>query len=197
MQDVCLVIPCYNEEHRLPVTELLAFVDGRQDTTLCLVDDGSSDGTLNVLHGLQRDRPGRVIVHGVLPNADGLLLPGMFVRVRMPFGPPRPVLEVPDEALAWAAELAVEMRRRVKEQQAFIGVAGTAGNLISSSSVNDLMFRSGTNIDFSANSGATLQVQIHSDGGITVGAPTGGSKGAGTINVAAGIYLNGTLYTNP
>ena len=34
-----------------------------------------------------------------------------------------PDMEVPDEALAWAAELALELRRRVKEQQALIGVA--------------------------------------------------------------------------
>jgi hypothetical protein len=31
--------------------------------------------------------------------------------------------EVPDDAIAWAGELALELRRRVKEQQAFIGVA--------------------------------------------------------------------------
>jgi len=31
-------------------------------------------------------------------------------------------MEVPDDALAWSAELALELRRRVKEQQAFIGV---------------------------------------------------------------------------
>lgn len=36
---------------------------------------------------------------------------------------PNPEMEVPDEALAWAAELALEFRRRVKEQQAFIGAA--------------------------------------------------------------------------
>jgi uncharacterized protein (TIGR02653 family) len=36
---------------------------------------------------------------------------------------PLPEMEVPDEALAWAAELALELRRRVKEQQAFIGAA--------------------------------------------------------------------------
>jgi uncharacterized protein (TIGR02653 family) len=36
---------------------------------------------------------------------------------------PDPEVEVPDDALAWAAELAVELRRRVKEQQAAIGVA--------------------------------------------------------------------------
>jgi tRNA A-37 threonylcarbamoyl transferase component Bud32 len=32
-------------------------------------------------------------------------------------------LEVPDDALAWAAETALELRRRVKEQQALIGAA--------------------------------------------------------------------------
>ena len=36
---------------------------------------------------------------------------------------PNPDMEVPDDALAWAAELALELRRRVKEQQAWIGAA--------------------------------------------------------------------------
>jgi uncharacterized protein (TIGR02653 family) len=36
---------------------------------------------------------------------------------------PNSDMEVPDESIAWAAELALEMRRRVKEQQAFIGAA--------------------------------------------------------------------------
>jgi uncharacterized protein (TIGR02653 family) len=36
---------------------------------------------------------------------------------------PDPDMDVPDEALAWAAELALELRRRVKEQQARIGAA--------------------------------------------------------------------------
>lgn len=36
---------------------------------------------------------------------------------------PNPDAEVPDDAVAWAAELALELRRRVKEQQAFIGAA--------------------------------------------------------------------------
>jgi len=36
---------------------------------------------------------------------------------------PNPEMEVPDDALAWAAEVALELRRRVKEQQAAIGVA--------------------------------------------------------------------------
>jgi ATP-dependent Lon protease len=36
---------------------------------------------------------------------------------------PNPEMKVPDEALAWTADLALELRRRVKEQQAFIGAA--------------------------------------------------------------------------
>jgi uncharacterized protein (TIGR02653 family) len=36
---------------------------------------------------------------------------------------PSPAMDVPDEALAWAAEIALELRRRVKEQQALVGVA--------------------------------------------------------------------------
>jgi hypothetical protein len=34
-------------------------------------------------------------------------------------------------------------------------------------------------------------------GGVQVGAPTGGDRGAGSINVAADIYKNDTAYTNP
>lgn len=36
---------------------------------------------------------------------------------------PNPEIEVPDDALEWAADMALELRRRVKEQQAAIGVA--------------------------------------------------------------------------
>jgi hypothetical protein len=48
---------------------------------------------------------------------------------------PDPEMKVPDDAVAWAAELALEFRRRVKEQQAWIG-AGEFGNV-------DLSYRLG------------------------------------------------------
>jgi hypothetical protein len=54
--------------------------------------------------------------------------------------------------------------------------------------------RSGTSI-VSISLGGSLV--IHSDGGVTIGSPTGGSKGAGTLNVQNGVFLNGTAYTNP
>jgi RND family efflux transporter MFP subunit len=37
---------------------------------------------------------------GTLPNPGGRLLPGMFVRIRVPVGKPRPVLLVPEDAVS-------------------------------------------------------------------------------------------------
>ncbi len=68
MPDVCVIIPCYNEEQRLRGAELLAFLDGHPAAALCLVDDGSADRTLAVLQALSAQRPGRIIVHAVSPN---------------------------------------------------------------------------------------------------------------------------------
>src|SRR5207302_1908163 len=49
---------------------------------------------------------------------------------------PNPETEVPDEFLVWAASLALEMRRRVKEAQAFIG-AGEFGKVDFSFHIGD------------------------------------------------------------
>ncbi len=43
---------------------------------------------------------GALDVHGVFPDPDHLFLPGMFARVRVPFGKPAPVLEIADSAIA-------------------------------------------------------------------------------------------------
>ncbi len=42
---------------------------------------------------------GTIRCRAELPNADHLVLPGMFVRVRLPFGDPEPALLVPDRAI--------------------------------------------------------------------------------------------------
>lgn len=57
-----LVVPCYNEEHRLPVEELRRFrLDGAQ-VEFCLVNDGSRDGTLRLIQGLANEDPARFTV---------------------------------------------------------------------------------------------------------------------------------------
>jgi len=44
-------------------------------------------------------KSGTIRVSGTFPNHDRLLLPGMSARVRMPFGKPRPVMQIPPKAL--------------------------------------------------------------------------------------------------
>jgi hypothetical protein len=39
--------------------------------------------------------------------------------------------------------------------------------------------------------GSTNMFAVRGDGGVTIGAPTGGDQGAGTINVAGNVYVNG------
>ncbi|HUP49049.1 MAG TPA: glycosyltransferase [Thermoanaerobaculia bacterium] len=57
-----LVIPCYDEEHRLPVDALRRFHTGAARVEFCLVNDGSRDGTLGLLESLQREDPSRFTV---------------------------------------------------------------------------------------------------------------------------------------
>jgi hypothetical protein len=41
------------------------------------------------------------------------------------------------------------------------------------------------------NSSGTTLMSLYGDGGLTLGSPTGGDKGAGTINVSGNLYING------
>lgn len=68
MQEVCVIIPCFNEEHRLRGADFLAFLDSHPAASLCLVDDGSDDGTLAVLERLQSRSPDRILVHRLTVN---------------------------------------------------------------------------------------------------------------------------------
>ena len=62
MPTVWVVVPCYNEEARLPVTAIDAFLRTHADVALCLVDDGSRDGTRGVLDALAAGFPEQVTV---------------------------------------------------------------------------------------------------------------------------------------
>lgn len=58
---VWLVVPCYNEEFRLPLERFVDLVS-RPDIGLLFVDDGSSDRTNETLTAFSRRFPGRVEV---------------------------------------------------------------------------------------------------------------------------------------
>jgi dolichyl-phosphate beta-glucosyltransferase len=66
----CIVIPCYNEANRLPVSTFTAFLTQRPDVHLCFVNDGSTDQTLTVLQRLRGEWPGQVEVLD-LPQNQG------------------------------------------------------------------------------------------------------------------------------
>lgn len=53
----CVVVPAYNEEKRLDVLELETFVGQQEDIDILFVDDGSTDGTFQLLDSLTRRLP--------------------------------------------------------------------------------------------------------------------------------------------
>jgi len=63
----CIVVPAYNEEKRLDVRELEAFVAQQEGIDFLFVDDGSTDGTFQLLDSLTRRLP-RVSVLRMVKN---------------------------------------------------------------------------------------------------------------------------------
>lgn len=64
-----LVIPCYNEERRLPVDELRAFALPGMRVELFLVNDGSRDGTLRLIEALASEDPQKFSVLNLERNS--------------------------------------------------------------------------------------------------------------------------------
>lgn len=52
-----VVVPCYNEEHRLQTEAFLGYLEAHPDLTFVFVDDGSRDGTLARLRQMQAAAP--------------------------------------------------------------------------------------------------------------------------------------------
>lgn len=69
MHEVCLVIPCYNEERRLRGDEILEFLASHSHASVCLVNDGSCDGTLKLLEALKARDSERVLVLSLARNS--------------------------------------------------------------------------------------------------------------------------------
>jgi dolichyl-phosphate beta-glucosyltransferase len=57
-----LVVPCYNEERRLPIGELRSLRIEGVRLEILFVNDGSSDGTLPLLESLRQEDPSRFSV---------------------------------------------------------------------------------------------------------------------------------------
>jgi dolichyl-phosphate beta-glucosyltransferase len=69
MREVCLIVPCYNEERRLQRETFRDFLRERPHAHLCFVDDGSSDGTMKTLEAMRADGGSRVLVQALRTNS--------------------------------------------------------------------------------------------------------------------------------
>lgn len=69
MQKICLIIPCYNEEKRLREKDFFDLLQVRADTSLCFVNDGSSDATHRVLDTFRHKNPDRIMVLSLEKNS--------------------------------------------------------------------------------------------------------------------------------
>ena len=62
MPKTVIVIPCFNEANRLQPDELRRAVEQQESLNLLLVNDGSTDGTGDLLASLSESSPGRIEV---------------------------------------------------------------------------------------------------------------------------------------
>lgn len=68
MSSVCIIVPCYNEEGRLPVDVFLTYIQQISDVNFCFVNDGSTDKTKFVLEGMRSNFPDRIDVQTLPVN---------------------------------------------------------------------------------------------------------------------------------
>lgn len=96
-----IVIPCYNEEHRLDVAAFHNVQSGPHEITFLFVNDGSTDGTLGLLEPLRESDPSRFSVLVLQPNR------GKAEAVRQGFLAARAT--TPDYIGFWDADLATPL----------------------------------------------------------------------------------------
>jgi len=63
-----IVVPCYNEAARLDAAAFSAFLASDGSVAFLFVDDGSTDATARILHGIAREWPGRIQLLQLQPN---------------------------------------------------------------------------------------------------------------------------------
>lgn len=64
-----LVVPCYNEQHRIRIEPFVRCVDGSDGVVILFVDDGSTDGTRAMLEDACRERADSMRVMSLPVNA--------------------------------------------------------------------------------------------------------------------------------
>ena len=66
--DLCIIIPCYNEEKGLNKEAYFNFIEHHPNVLLCFVNDGSTDNTANILANFQETYPDNIAVINCVKN---------------------------------------------------------------------------------------------------------------------------------
>lgn len=137
---ICIVIPCYNEEERLPIEQIKNVLLKDADLELCLVNDGSSDGTGELLKNIALEHPTRIKTLELVKNS------GKAEAVRLG------MLKMADESdaeyigyfdadLATPLEEARKLIERVPSDSKVVMVAGSRVKLLGSTDIQRLWYR--------------------------------------------------------
>jgi len=116
MASTVIVVPCWNEERRLPVDRFRAFLASDPDVGFVFVDDGSTDATREQLKLLEEVDPQRVCVLGLEENrgkAEAVRC-GVLEAIR---GEPR-FVGYWDADLATPLDMIPEFRREIEARPA-------------------------------------------------------------------------------
>ena len=86
---VWIVVPCYNEEKRLERSAFAEYLSIHNDVGFCFVNDGSKDGTIEVIRKVREDFPCQVVILDLKNNrgkADAVRS-GVFYVSELSFSP--------------------------------------------------------------------------------------------------------------
>lgn len=64
-----IIIPCYNEEGRIPVDEISSFLKTHPDFSILMINDGSTDATEQILNSIATDNPASIEAVNLPRNA--------------------------------------------------------------------------------------------------------------------------------
>ncbi len=64
----CIVIPCYNEEFGISTEEYSTFLENYKLTTICFVNDGSTDNTIDTLQALKQKHDDQIHIVSLNKN---------------------------------------------------------------------------------------------------------------------------------
>jgi len=108
-----IVVPCYNEADRLDATAFIAFADEHPSVSFLFVNDGSSDGTAEVLEAATDGRGPRLRWMGLDRNRGKAeaVRRGMLAAIGEDGDAPRrePAATAPDLVGFWDADLATPL----------------------------------------------------------------------------------------